>query len=660
MKSKISLPLIIRALNNKAYHQAATMASALLQKKPQNAELHHSLGVASLMLGHLDTALKHLSRATKLKEDATYLLNLALVQQRLYNADAAERALSKVLKLSPGHAQANNNLGNILSSRRQYTEAEALYRRAIQNNPRYVLAYKNLGFLLRETGRAEEALTVLRQAMDLAPEANEIIDELASTLESLNHYSEAAQWLRKRGQWSSLARLLRCMAEWQDLTHVETSALQALHDDAPMKPSPWELLMIPGLEPTVHRQAAKRFAESKWPTQLNQPPLFQAKPLPAERLRVGYLSCDFYNHATLHLMIGVLEAHDPAQFDIQLFDYSPSKQDSFTQRLANIGLPHHALHGLSDEAAAQKIAAEGIQILVDLKGYTTGARLGICALRPAPVIVSWLGYPGSLGHPRLADFIIGDPVVTPPTHSNHFSEVLALLPHCYQPNDGNRPIEPLASRSQAGLPNDGVVFCNFNQLLKLGPAEFDLWCRLLIEVPNSVLWLLEPAYEGARAQLLEQAQRRGLTPDRLVFAPRLPQATHLGRLQLADLALDSFPYTSHTTASDALWAGVPLITRMGSTFANRVAGSLLHAHGFADLVCEGIDAYFNKALSLAQDAEQRAMLRQRLQQAKTSSPLFDTSKFTADLQHLYHAIWQRHTEAPTDKSPLNPSQQGRI
>jgi predicted O-linked N-acetylglucosamine transferase (SPINDLY family) len=301
----------------------------------------------------------------------------------------------------------------------------------------------------------------------------------------------------------------------------------------------------------------------------------------------------------------------------------------------------HDLRALSDRAAARQIADDGIDILVDLKGYTRDSRLGISALRPAPVIVSWLGYPGTLGHERLADYIIGDPIVTPLDAADGYSETLALMPHCYQPNDRNRPISAAPPRSAENLPEDAFVFCSFNQSYKIIPKVFDIWCKLLSSVPGSVLWLLEsPA--ASMDNLRKEARARGIDPQRLVFAAKKPLADHLGRLQLADLALDTFPYGSHTTGSDALWAGVPLITRPGNTFASRVAASLLTAAGLPELITETWDAYFALALELANDAARRQDLRQRMAKQRLTSPLFDTHGFTIHLERLFEQIWAQH------------------
>jgi predicted O-linked N-acetylglucosamine transferase (SPINDLY family) len=301
----------------------------------------------------------------------------------------------------------------------------------------------------------------------------------------------------------------------------------------------------------------------------------------------------------------------------------------------------HDLSALTDAQAAEKIAKIAPHLLIDLMGYTTDARPAILARRPASIIVSWLGYPATLGHERLADYLIGDPVTTPRAHAENFSETLALMPHGYLPYDRSHPLDPPPSRSQAGLPETGFVFCSFNQFIKFNPAIFYTWCRLLAAIPDSVLWLPDGNAEGV-SNLKKEAEKCGISSNRLVFATRTPSlAEHMARLQLADLALDTFPYNSHTTAADALWAGVPLVTRMGEIFASRVAASLLTTHGFPELVTSTDEAYFELALTLASAPEKLKAIREKLAAVRFTSPLFDTVRFARDLERLYEKIWEQ-------------------
>ncbi|WP_152225196.1 tetratricopeptide repeat protein [Pseudomonas sp. SCB32] len=647
----LSLQTIIDALKSGALARGETLARQLLRTQPRNADALHLCGAACLMQEKAAQARDLFKRALSVRRDGTFYLNLALAERALGNDHAAEAEFRNCLQLQPGNAKAANNLANILNHQRRYAEAEQLYRQAIASNPGYVLAYRNLANHLRERGYSEAAIPLINQALRISPDDRELQLELARALEKRKRYVEAAQWFNRTRHWGDLQFVLRNLGDWSRLAEVDSALLQQLQDPAQERTTPWSLINLPELSPQLHCDAARHYAESCWPGELAAAAL-AGEPAPGERLRIGYLSSDFYGHATMHLMMGVLEAHDSVKVDIHLFDYSPEREDYFTHRIAATGLPRHNLRELSDEAAAKLIAEQRLHILVDLKGYTTGARQGITALRPAPVIVNWLGYPGSLGHPRLADYLIGDPTVTPAGHAEHFSETLALMPHCYQPNDRDRPLSPPPGRIEAGLPEQGVVFCSFNQLLKLNPSEFDLWCRLLREVPGSVLWLLEPEVKEARDNLRREALQRGVAPERLVFAPRLKQAEHLARLALADLALDSFPCTSHTTASDALWAGVPLVTRLGRTFTSRVAGSLLQAHGFEELVAEDAQDYFERLKALALDGLMRDDLRLRLGAARLNSPLFDTARFTRDLEALYRAIWEHHRCEPEERTAV--------
>jgi predicted O-linked N-acetylglucosamine transferase (SPINDLY family) len=296
---------------------------------------------------------------------------------------------------------------------------------------------------------------------------------------------------------------------------------------------------------------------------------------------------------------------------------------------------------MSDAAAARLILEDRIHILVDLTGYTKNARLAITALRPAPVHVSWLGYPGTLGHPRLADYLIGDEIVSPPAHSDDFSETLALMPNCFQPNDRLRAIGDKPAREAVGLPPEGLVFCCFNQSYKINAQMFDIWCRLLAAVPGSVLWLLGETTTTQR-NLRQEAQRRGISQDRLIFATRMAYAQHLARLQVADLFLDTLPFNAGATGSDVLWAGVPLVTCVGETFAGRYAASLLHAAGVPELITYSLQDYEALLLKLATDPDRLAQIRAKLAANRLSCALFDSVQFTRDLERLFQTMWTDH------------------
>ncbi|AMM13331.1 hypothetical protein AX768_03610 [Burkholderia sp. PAMC 28687] len=643
------------ALQSGSLIKAEILIQQLLKRDPRNAEAIHLLGITRIEQKRFPEAEQCLRKAVAINRNPTYfiILGLALASQ---GKDAQARdAYQAGIALEPQAARVYNNLGTILDRMQDRAGAELNYRRALATDPRYCLAHRNLGILLRETGRPHESETSFRQALAIEPETGAIWSTYADLLDSLNRLDDAEAAYRQAGRWDSVQHVMRQAASWDGLDEIDAAAIELVESARFANPGTWELLGIPSMPPAVHREAGRLFALSRWGRELNAQGASAATPREADghRLKIGYLSSDFYDHATMHLLAGVLELHDQSCVDVHLYSYGPSRDDAFTSRIANMPATFHDVAAATDAEAATQIAADGIQLLVDLKGFTTGTRLGISARRPAPVTLNWLGYPGSLGHSGLADYLIGDPVVTPPAHADHFSETLALMPHCYQPNDHRRESGPQPTHAEAGLPETGIVFCSFNQTFQFGPTMFSVWCRLLAAVPGSVLWLLEPPVPDVIDNLRKEATARGIDASRLIFADRLKQPAHLARLALADIALDTFPCNSHTTGSDALWAGVPMVTRSGALFASRVGASLLRAAGLGELVTEDDETYFNVALSLASDPERLAALSTQLIQRRETLPLFNTAQFTRDLERLYKAIWQRETsgEAGT-KAPI--------
>jgi predicted O-linked N-acetylglucosamine transferase (SPINDLY family) len=364
---------------------------------------------------------------------------------------------------------------------------------------------------------------------------------------------------------------------------------------------------------------------------------FPHDPRARERIRIGYLSADFYEHATAYLAAGLFEAHDRARFEVIAYSYGPDDRSAMRSRLESGFDRFVELASSSHRAAAEAIHADGIDILVDLKGYTQHARSEIMALRPAPIQVSFLGYPGTMGAPFI-DYLIGDAFVTPVDHAADYDEQLVLLPGSYQVNDAARQVKAVPPRAELGLPGNGFVFCCFNQTYKILPEIFAVWTRLLANVSGSVLWLLEGNAFATR-NLRRAAGDAGLDPGRLIFAPKLPQAQHLARIGAADLFLDTAPYNAHTTASDALWAGVPVVTWSGDTFASRVAGSLLNALRMPELAVESLSAYEELALRFSSDSNAMAAVRSKLACHRVSESLFDTRRFAAGIEAAFMQMW---------------------
>lgn len=435
----------------------------------------------------------------------------------------------------------------------------------------------------------------------------------------------------------------RDMCEWSGLADLRDRFRAQLARKETGAVSPFLMLSMSGVSAAEQRECSELWMKDRQAACASDRATldfgFDAKP--RAKLRIAYLSCDFQEHATALLLVEMLEAHDRSRFELFAYSYGADDGKGMRPRLEETFDHFTDIEALSNIEAARAIHADGIDILIDLKGYTQHTRTAILMLGPAPVQVNYLGYPGTLGS-DICDYIITDPFLTPAWSAADYSENFAYLPHSYQPHGRKAKIGKAPTRAEVGLPETGFVFCCFNQAYKITPQIFDIWCHLLLMVPDSVLWLLHN--KKAEGNLKNEALRRGITGDRLVFAEDLPQVEHLGRLQLADLVLDTLPYNAHTTASDALWAGVPLVTCPGETFPSRVAGSLLHAIGLGELIATDLDGYFELAYVLASEPDRLARIKAELAANRLTTPLFDIEAYTRDLENLFESMWQRHCD----------------
>ncbi len=435
----------------------------------------------------------------------------------------------------------------------------------------------------------------------------------------------------------------RDMCEWAGLTALREDFRADLAHGRAQQVSPFLLLALAGVSAAEQRECSELWLKDKTAASIVDRAALAFEFDTAERahIRIGYLSCDFHEHATSHLLVEMFEAHDRARFELFAYSYGADDGKAMRPRLEATFDHFIDIAALSNIDAAREIHADGIDILIDLKGYTRDTRTEILLLGPAPVQVNYLGYPGTLGS-SICDYIITDRYLTPTADAEDYSECFAYLPHSYQPHGRKAQIGKAPTRVEAGLPEQGFVFCCFNQAYKITPETFDVWCHLLLEVPDSVLWLRHD--DKSEGNLRNEALWRGITADRLIFAGHLPQIEHLGRLQLADLVLDTSPYNAHTTASDALWASVPLVTCPGDTFPSRVAGSLLHAIGLGELIATDLDGYFDLAYALASEPDRLAAIKSKLAANRMTTPLFDIEAYTRDLESLFEDMWQRYCD----------------
>ena len=657
-----NLGILLQEMKRDAEAEAAYRRVLCIQ--PDHAETHSNLGNLLKDWKRFEEAEASYRQALRTKPDyAVAHSNLGSLLREMKRFEESEASYRHALHINPDYAEAHNNLGVFLQDLKRFEEAEASYRHALRIKPDYAEVHNNLGVFLRDLKRFEEAEASYRHALRIKPDYAEAHNNLGNLLQDLKRFEEAEAAYRqalhiKLDYGDAMGGAYICaryQCQWKRILDDDLAIRNLLAQGVAILPL--SFLTLPHEDGLLQRQTSAFHIVKRVGPILEMPPL--SDPLQnfhRDRLRIGYLSADFCNHPVSHLFIGVLEAHNHEQFAFYNYAVGPEILDAYRQRFIQSCDLFRNLAPLSDEQAARQIADDEIDILIDLTGYTKYCRSEITARRPAPILVNWLGYPGTLGHPRMADYLIGDPIVSPPHMTEQFSETLALLPHCYQPNDRNRIVAPSSTRYEANLPADGFVFCNFNQSHKFEPNSFTVWCRLLKAVPGSVLWLLEPM-AIAVANLRHEAQRRGIDPNRLVFASKRPPAEHLGRLALADLALDTFPYTSHTTGSDALWVGVPLITKIGNTFVSRVAASLLNAAGFPELITETWEEYFELALDLANNPVRLRSIRERLWTNRLTCSLFDTERFARDLERLYQRMWQDHGQGKKEPIVLPP---GRI
>ncbi len=634
----------------------------LLPLASRNPDILLLAGVLCNLTGDMPAAEGYLEKAVAAGGTSEIYTNLALVQVALHRPDDAEKSYRRAVALDPKQAQAWNNLGNLLHSSFQperKKESLTCYRNAIAVRPNYASAYANLGFALEGQKDLDGAEENYRLAIKYDPRHLTAILNLADLLERRKRPDEAFELYQQaiavephntKALGNALS-LRRNLADWDEKSIPNASdVIAALRPDKPSALQPLHLLALPEADAELHLSTAKRFAISQWETSLAQPPLVSSPADPnRKRIRVGYISADFRNHPVAHLITDVIASHDREQFEVFLYAYGPNTDGDERRALQQAADHFLVISEMEDGDVAQRIKEDGIDILIDLTGYTTHSRAGISALRPAPTIASWIGYVGTLGESRIADYIIGDAVVTPPESASKYSETLALMPESFQPNCALIPLPPTPTRSEEGLPENAVVFCSFNQIFKLNPQLWDDWCRILKEVPDSVLWLAAISKPGTEDNLRRETALRGVTPERLIFAPRKPLNEHRARIALADIALDTFPYNSGATASDTLRAGVPLVTHMGDTFASRMAGSLLYALGLPELTTSSRDEYVKLAVRLAQNPEERKALREKLNEQLPKSTLFQPKLFTRQVDAL---LKKMHEQAIAGKRSI--------
>ena len=659
--------------------EALASYDGVVALQPDNADVHISRGIALEMLGRLGESLASYDRALSLQSDNFgACLNRGNVLLKMKRPEEALTSYNQALPLKPDYAEAYNNRGNALKELKRLEEALVSYEEALEFKPDYAEAHYNRGIVLHELKRLDEALACYSQAVAIRSDYAEAYNNRGNALKELKRLEEAlvsyeqalefkrdyAEAYNNRGIVLQLLRRLdEALASYDQalaikpdyefipgtILHIKTQRCDwsgiveslAGYEEG-VRLSKRVTVPFPALalvsSAALHHQAARVYAASEYPS-----------PSPAGdydqcarggKIRIGYFSADFHDHATTHLMAELFEIHDRSRFELYGFSFGPDQQDEMRRRVSAAFHRFIDVREVSDRDVARRARELGIHIAVDLKGFTQDARPGIFAQRCAPVQVNYLGYPGTMGA-KYMDYLVADRVVIPQEAQQEYTEKIVYLPNSYQVNDAQRPISGrVFSRRELGLPETGFVFCCFNNNYKILPATFDIWMRLLKRVEGSVLWLLADNPTAER-NLRREAEVRGVAESRLLFAQRLPLPEHLARHRCADLFLDTLPCNAHTTASDALWAGLPLLTCRGESFAGRVAASLLTAIGLPELIARTPEEYEEKAYALATDGEMLSCLKLKLERNRLTTPLFDTRLYTRHLESAYAAMYER-------------------
>jgi len=589
--------------------EAAQYAERSVALDPANADGWLNLASCRKRTGALVEALACCERCIAARPDhpdGWSSRGAALLE--LQRAGEALESCDRAIALQAGHAQAWSNRGLALNVLRRFDEAVASYQHATALDPRSALAWTNLAVTLGDLGRHEESLACYEKALSLRPPPFTLGD-----------------WLRAKIQ----------VCDWAGFDAACDRTLAAV-DAGERAASPFALLAIAS-SPAQQRRCAEAYVTELFPAAAS--PAARPRRVPG-RIRLGYFSRDFRNNALSYVLAGLFEQHDRSRFELFAFSFGPQIFDAMRSRVEATFEHFLDVSAKTDDEIAQLARELSLDIAVDLKGLSGYARTGIFARRAAPVQVNYMGYPGTMGAPYI-DYLIADRVVVPDRALPHYSECVVWLPHTYWANDSKRPIaQRTPSRAEAGLPERAFVFCCFNNPAKITPDVFDVWMRLLAAVDGSVLWLLDHNAAATR-NLRAEAQARGIAPARLVFAPQLEPSAHLARHRVADLVLDTFHYNAHTTAVDALWAGLPVLTCPGEAFASRVGASLLQSVGLPELIATSGSEYERLALSLATGPERLAAIRKKLAENIATHPLFDTARFARHIEAAYATMHER-------------------
>ncbi len=669
-------------VHQRQHEKAQTFFRRAIDTNPDSGIAHFNLATSFSETGNDEAALPHHEKATTLSPgDPDTWINYGKSLAKLKRHEEALNCYQKALALNPRHPQALSNQGTLYAEQQRHEEALACFDKALALHPSMSSAWSNKANALCSLKRHEEALKFYDRAVQLNPNNADIwyskgnalcalkrheealfafdhalkhnpqhanawhhkgnaLNELKRPQEALIHYDQALA-LKPDHNYLHGDRLTTQMAicDWNGIEAQLTSIARRIESKHPAA-TPFDVLGVLD-DPALQQKTAQLYALN-FPSPLTLGGISRREP--GEKIRVAYFSRDFHNHATAFLTAELFELHDRRQFEVIAFSFGPYSADRMRLRLLQAFDQFIDVRNKNDREIVELARSLKIDIAVDVQGYQTEHRTGIFAHRAAPIQVSYLAYPGTMGAPFM-DYLVADKTLIPVENQRYFAENIVYLPDSYQPNDRQRAIsDKHFTRAELGLPESGFVFCCFNNSYKILPETFDVWMRILEQVKDSVLWLLEGSNPLVAQNLKQTAAAKGIAPERLIFAAQMDLPDHLARHRTADLFLDTLPYNAHTTASDALWAGLPVLTCQGKSFASRVASSLLNAVNLSELITHTYAEYAQCAIDLASQAEKLQKMRQKLTEHRQTVPLFDTPAYVKHLEAAYHQMMARYRE----------------
>lgn len=616
---------------------------AAIELVPGSPDAHNYRAIALRDLGQFTDALASCDQALRLRPGYSEALNIrGLILKSMGKLEEALANYDDLVARAPQFADAYNNRANVLAQMKRLDEALSDYDTSLSLRPISGTCHSNRGNVLLDLDRTEEAIASYREAIRQQPDSSDAYVNLGNALSERRQLDQAIESYEaalriNRNHDSALGHLLHRKAQICDWSKLDLPVDMDRIGTWGRGISPFSML---GIDDSLqrHLKRSQVWVAGQLPAAR---PLLARSSSRSEKLRIGYFSADYHNHAMMYLAVRLFELHDQDRFETHAFSFGPASQDLMRQRAIAAFDEFHDVRSLSDAAIAELARDKGIDIAIDLSGYTRGNRAGIFAYRAAPIQINYMGFPGTMGADFI-DYIIADQTIIPASSISSYSEKIIFLPDTYQVNDDRRAISDRQfTRHELQLPDNGFVFCCFNNTYKITPDAFDVWMRLLMEKPGSVLWLME-SNSWVKTNLRKEASARNIDPDRIVFASPMPLPEHLARHRHADLFLDTFIYNAHTTGSDALWAGLPIVTKTGESFASRVCASLLNAVGLPELVACSVEDYERLALELASDIDRLSAIRTKLSADLNETALFDSQRFTRAIEKAYQLAYDRH------------------